>query len=157
MVSNHSKIKSRWQQSRTKCYHLLISWSCHYHPPLKLSRVSPLPNDEALCRTWEPLTAFANYNPGAEWRTTNKGKENAPAQLHGPQDLSVSEVWIFSSVKLGIHLVHRAHPVLGTPSRTTGVRLQVFMQTRAEACPLLLRWALMWMWNGLFKEWHLEM
>lgn len=40
IVSNHSKIKTWWQQSITKCYHLLVSWSCHYHPPLKLFPVS---------------------------------------------------------------------------------------------------------------------
>lgn len=117
MVSNHSKIKTWWQQPRTKCYHLLISWSCHYQPPLKLSRVSPAKWQSIV----QNLRAFAHYDPGAEWRTMSKGKENAPAQLHGTQELSVSGLWLFFRVTMEIPVVHRAQPVLGAPSRPTGV------------------------------------
>lgn len=127
MVSNHSKIKTWWQQSRAKCYHLLISWSCHYHPPLKLSPVS-------LCQMTkhcaEPESLLLHLQTTAQGE--NRSKENEPARPHSTPELSVSEVWLFSSVEPEIHLVHRAHPVLGAPSRTTGVRLQVFTQTHMQ-------------------------
>lgn len=98
--------------------------------PLKLSRVSLCQIIKHCAEPESLLLHLLSPTSGAEWRTTSKG--NAPARPHGTQELSVSEVWLFSSVKLEIHLVHRAPPVLGVPSRTTGVRLQVFIQTHMQ-------------------------
>lgn len=97
----------------------------------------PLPNDEALCRTREALAALASYNPGAKWKTMSKGKENAPAQLHGTQELSVSGDLA--------HLQHQARdspcaqssPCAGSSIKNHRCEAAgALTNTHAEACPL---------------------
>lgn len=138
MVSNHSKIKTWWQQSRAKCYHLLISWSCHYHPPLKLSRF-PVPNDKALCRTWEPLTAFANYSPRGE---QEQGKWTSSTSQH-TRAVCLRGLAFFQC-RARDSPCAQSSPCAGSSIKNHRCEAAgVHTNTHAEACPLLLRWALM--------------